>query len=112
MKKLIVTLSATAVLIFVFSAYFVGKDNIDIQPSIEKIQEVMSDEVTEEKTKDTYLIKKYGEKIGVFRKGAGKPFRIIDTFVFTLPQNDVSMLSHGFTVYENELVGIVEDYTS
>jgi len=111
MKKLIILLSAAALLIVASSSYIENQNNHNVHPKPEKVQEVLSDTV-ETKTEDTYLIKKYGEKIGVFRKGAGKPFRIIDTFVFTLPQNDVSMLSHGFTVYENELVGIVEDYTS
>ena len=111
MKKFTILLSAAALLIVVSSSYIISQNKDTLTPKPEKVKEVISTTVTESEPNDTYLIKKYGEKIGVFRKGAGKPFRIIDTFVFTLPQNDVTMLSHGFTVYEDELVGIVEDYT-
>ena len=110
MKKITVILSA-AVLLIAASTCIISRNVGTNMPSPGKVKEILSDSVIETESRDTYIIKKYGEKIGVFREGAGKPFRIIDTFVFTLPQNDVTMLSHGFAVYEHELVGIVEDYT-
>ncbi len=61
--------------------------------------------------KTQYIIKEYDNMIGVFRKGAGKPFRIIETYLFTLPYADRLMLSEGFTVSEDNLYKIVEDYT-
>ena len=112
MRNLLILFSAAAVIIAVSSFCIFSGNNETELPSIENAKKVMADSAVQTTLEDTYLIKKYGEKIGVFRKGAGKPFKIIDTFVFTLPQNDISMLSHGFTVYENELVGIFEDYSS
>ncbi len=116
MKKFFI-LSA-ALLLVSASSYFLFSSGNNIQkPSVlnhetkDNTDKNYTDVMAETETVNTYVIKKYGEKIGVFRKGAGKPFRVIDTFVFTLPKTDIVMLSRGFTVYETELSGIVEDYT-
>lgn len=58
-----------------------------------------------------YVVKKYNDVIGIFRAGAGKPIRILETFVFTLPFADRIMLSEGICVNEENLYKIVEDYT-
>lgn len=57
-----------------------------------------------------YTVKKSGEKIGVF-DSENKPYLQIETYVFTLPEADRTMLEEGFKVRNGEIVHIIEDYT-
>ncbi len=111
MKKALILLITISVLIMLSAVTFQkDKKSADNLPKISN-KEHYSSVMSETQGTEAYIIREYNERIGIFRIGAGIPFRIIDTFVFTLPHQDAVLLSHGFTVYENELAGIVEDYT-
>lgn len=116
MKKFIIIMTV----ICVASASIVGTAMLknDELPKIENTNSTIEDKLSEaferlpeSVAKKQYVIKEYNEKIGIFRKGAGKPVRVLETFVFTLPCADRIMLSAGFTVSEENLYKIVEDYT-
>lgn len=60
----------------------------------------------------SYLLKEYNGKIGVFRIGNAEPFRILETYVATLPVLDQSELKNGIYLHsEAELKSVIEDYT-
>lgn len=59
-----------------------------------------------------YIVKRYGDIIGVFDAGDEIPFLTIDVFVFTLPENERQQLETGITVPANELEELIEAYTS
>ena len=66
------------------------------------------DETIEEQTTE-YTLKEYNGKIGVFENGA--LIYTLDTYVFTLPQNDKKLLTDGITVStEKELIELLEYY--
>ena len=58
-----------------------------------------------------YTVKDHCGKIGIFESGKDSPSLILDVYVFTLPKTDRDMLEHGFTVDENSVTGVIEDYT-
>ncbi len=67
--------------------------------------------VKEESAREEYYtVKKNGEKIGVF-DSENKPYLQIETYVFTLPEADRTMLEEGFEVRNGEIVHVIEDYT-
>lgn len=115
MKKAILQLfiffvTASAVISLSFPAKDKELNNEDITKEEAEISETAYATAETPRT-NTIFIKEYNEKIGIFRKGAGKPFLIIETFVFTLPPADMDMLSCGFTVPEEKLSCVMEDYT-
>lgn len=59
-----------------------------------------------------YIVKRYGDIIGVFDAGDEMPFLTIDVFVFTLPESERQQLEYGITVPANELEELIEAYTS
>lgn len=60
---------------------------------------------------DVFLVKKYNEKIGIFKNGSAEPERVLDIFVFSLPEKDRLLLDLGFTVGAESLDSVIEDYT-
>jgi hypothetical protein len=59
-----------------------------------------------------YIVKRYGDIIGVFDAGDEIPFLTIDVFVFTLPDYEQEQLKSGIIVPANELEELIEAYTS
>ncbi len=61
--------------------------------------------------REIYTVKEYRGKIGIFEAGKEEPSAVLDVFVFTLPERDRKMLKDGFSVSEEEIFGVIEDYT-
>ncbi len=70
---------------------------------------VFNESVTETPTKDTYMIKEFDGKIGVYKNGDFQYY--IDVYVFTLPENEQKLLYQGIiTSSEQELSDILSSY--
>ena len=72
-----------------------------------------ADDFNEDKTpaeeKSVYELKEYNGKIGVYKNDA--LVYTINTYVFTLPESDKSLLKEGIKVYsEDELRELIEEY--
>lgn len=62
-----------------------------------------------ENEKTTYVLKEYNGKIGIFENDA--LIYTLDTYVFTLPENDKKLLKDGITVStKEELYELLEEY--
>ena len=62
-----------------------------------------------ENEKKTYILKEYNGKIGIFENDA--LIYTLDTYVFTLPENDKKLLKDGITVStKEELYELLEEY--
>lgn len=62
-----------------------------------------------ENEKTTYILKEYNGKIGIFENDA--LIYTLDTYVFTLPENDKKLLKDGIIVStKEELYELLEEY--
>ncbi|MCH3972192.1 MAG: BofC C-terminal domain-containing protein [Oscillospiraceae bacterium] len=60
-----------------------------------------------------YLVKTYNGKIGIFRVGETKPFRVLEVETASLPPADQELLRSGISVQSTqELQSVIEDYVS
>lgn len=60
---------------------------------------------------ESYLVKVYEGKIGVFEKGKASPLLTADVNVYLLPQKDQELLKKGISAKSfGEVKGILEDY--
>ncbi len=60
-----------------------------------------------------YRISVFNGKIAVFEKDSKLPYKVYDTYVSSLPENDQLILSNGIRVNTaSELIKIIEEYTS
>ena len=64
-----------------------------------------------EKTETYYRVREYKGKIGVFDDETNDLVKMIDVFVFTLPENDKRILFEGYSVERDMLNSVIEDYT-
>lgn len=98
------------ILIVVFGIfYFLVSSKID--RSIENIKEndVAVFEETEEAIETIYVLKEYNGKIGIFENEA--LIYTLDTYIFTLPENDKKLLTEGISVStQEELYDLLEQY--
>ena len=61
----------------------------------------------------SYIMKEYNGKIGIYDAKNNELLKILDVYVATLPKADRKMLSEGISAKsEYELVMLVQDYTS
>lgn len=60
---------------------------------------------------EIYTVKKYREKIGIFKNGETAPETVLDVYVFSLPERDRILLNVGFDVTDDKLFSVIEDYT-
>jgi len=61
---------------------------------------------------NTYILREYEGKIGIFSADETLPDEILDVFVFTLPDADRQALRCGIRVYSEEaLQRLIEDFT-
>ena len=59
-----------------------------------------------------YTLREYDGKIGIFAAGDAEPIRVLDVYVFTLPEADRLALRTGIRVYSSEaLRSLIEDFT-
>lgn len=89
---------------FIVFYFFIGKkiDNITLNETAPTFNEV-----TEGNTK--YILKEYNGKIGIFENEA--LIYTLDTYIFTLPQNDKKLLNDGIEVStKEELYELLEEY--
>ncbi len=105
-------------LIFIFSIILISLFAIfyfmicaKINESVDKITEpsvpVFDETVETEKT--TYILKEYNGKIGIFENEA--LIYTLDTYIFTLPENDKKLLQDGISVStQEELYELLEQY--
>lgn len=62
---------------------------------------------------NSYILKEYQGKVGVFKNNQSEPIFIINVFVNTLPDYDVESLKNGIYIKdEAELSKIIEDFES
>lgn len=62
-------------------------------------------------SKDAYTIKEYNEKIGIFKHGESVPEKVLNVYVFSLPERDRTLLGLGFDIDGSALDSVIEDYT-
>lgn len=61
---------------------------------------------------ESYTLREYDGKIGVFRQGNVIPDRVLDVYVFMLPENDAIRLEKGICVTGSDAVrSLIEDFT-
>lgn len=62
---------------------------------------------------ETYIIRSYDGKIGIFKNEEKSPFQIVDVEVSSLPQTDQLLLATGIHADNpSDLQQIIEDYES
>ena len=99
----ILMISVLGIFCFFISNKVEDSRNNAIKTEIPVFEETLEEESTE------YTIKEYNGKIGVFENGS--LIYTLDTYVFTLPQNDKKLLTDGITVStEKELLELLEYY--
>lgn len=82
-------------------------------PPAEEIRQNAGAVPIDEAEEYEYLLKDYGGRLAVFKRGAASPDMIFDVYVKSLPDFDRNQLQTGVTAKNySELVGLIEDYTS
>lgn len=60
-----------------------------------------------------YRVSVFNGKLAVFEGNSKVPYKVYDTYVSSLPENDIRLLSDGIkTNSSSELMKIIEEYTS
>lgn len=60
-----------------------------------------------------YRVSVFNGKLAVFDQDSKLPYKVYDTYVSTLPEEDRKIIENGiFTDSSSELMKIIEDYTS
>lgn len=60
-----------------------------------------------------YRISVFNGKLAVFDRDSKLPYKVYDTYINTLPEEDRKIIEEGiFTNSSSELLKIIEDYTS
>lgn len=58
-----------------------------------------------------YVMKSYGEIIGIYNYGENEPVRLVNVTVRKLPKKDIDSLEKGIEIYSNdELNSLLEDF--
>ena len=77
----------------------------------EETSEAQSSAVGQSAPADAWVVKAYGEQIGVFKLNGELEF-VLDVYLITLPEADQTLLREGIYVSGSErLTALVEDYT-
>lgn len=70
-------------------------------------------QATTESTSAIYTLSEYKGRVAVFYNNNSSPDEIYDSFLDSLPEDDVIALKEGITVFsKEELQQLLEDYTS
>lgn len=60
-----------------------------------------------------YRVSVFNGKLAVFEGNSKVPYKVYDTYVNSLPENDIQLLNDGIkTNSASELIKIIEEYTS
>lgn len=58
-----------------------------------------------------YVMKSYGEIIGIYNYGENEPVRLVNVTVRKLPKKDIDSLEEGIEIYsKDELNSLLEDF--
>ena len=109
MRKLIRIAGAILILIGVFSLSDAVKNGISNSSVIEDTNKIVSSPVFEQIK--NINVKEFREKIGLYEEGCEEPYKVLDVWLFTLPEYDRNLLNKGFTVTEDKIASVIEDYT-
>lgn len=89
--------------------YFLISNKITQSISEIKNSDIPVFEENVEDTEKIYILKEYNGKIGIFENEA--LIYTLDTYIFTLPENDKKLLSEGIVVStQEELYELLEQY--
>ncbi|MBR4282347.1 MAG: hypothetical protein IKT35_01390 [Clostridia bacterium] len=103
-KKLVLLVFILAA---VFSVYRLGTSTTNAPTPIPP------DTVKAETASPLYIVKSYGDIIGIFHYGEDIPFRLLSISANSLPQQDIENLKVGIPLYSDEdLFSIIEDFDS
>ncbi len=96
----------------VFSITYLSIDVIN-KNIFESIEENATLSETTNSHKYKYRISVFNGKLAVFDKDSKLPYKVYDTYINTLPEEDRKIIEDGiFTDSSSELMKIIEDYTS
>ncbi len=104
-------------LIFVFVAVFTFtflSVDIAIKNVINPLNEIVSTTHFETENNDyRYRISVFDGKLAVFDGNSKLPYKVYDTYISSLPEDDIAVLTEGIRVNTSkELMEIIEEYTS
>lgn len=117
MKKLIYIIAALAVIAFtvpqLYNKLNESQDNFSQKTETESsceeetapAEKVFSDE------SEVLYIGEYKGRVGIWKNPASKPYLVLDTYTFALPESDRKMIEKGFYITAEELDGLICDYT-
>lgn len=81
-----------------------------------RIQDEFAESITEENSdlqSYKYKISVFNGKLALFEGSSKIPYKVYDTYVNTLPEEDLKLLTEGIKVKtSSELIKIIEEYTS
>lgn len=96
----------------IFSITYLSIDTIN-KNVFEPIQENTTLSETTGGHKYKYRISVFNGKLAVFDEDSKLPYKVYDTYINTLPEEDRKIIEDGiFTDSSSELMKIIEDYTS
>ncbi len=96
----------------VFSITYLSIDVIN-KSIFEPIQENTTVSEATNVHKYKYRISVFNGKLAVFDRDSKLPYKVYDTYIDTLPEEDRKIIEDGiFTDSSSELMRIIEDYTS
>lgn len=99
----VIMISILAIFYFIITSKVEKTINTALEPNIPVFDEVDKEYKTE------YILKEYNGKIGIFENDA--LIYTLNTYVFTLPENDKKLLSEGILAStQEELYELLEYY--
>jgi len=79
--------------------------NVSVQTTVESVENTQ--------TENYYILKRYGNKIGIYHNTEDTPFQILEVYVDNLPEYDRNELKTGIKIYtEQALSAIIEDFSN
>ncbi len=116
-SALILVSFSLGIVIFTEKNVFAVNSEVSYSPSDESLSKPSKNAVLEPvyvtQCDDTvYVIREYNGKIGVFRRGTETPERILDVYVFTLPENVANKLFSGIECDSRTAEIYIEAFTS
>ncbi len=116
-SALILVSFSLGIVIFTEKNVFAVNSEVSYSPADESQRKLSKNAVLEPvsvtQCDDTvYIIREYNGKIGVFRHGTETPERILDIYVFTLPENIAKELSSGIECDSRTAEIYIEAFTS
>ncbi len=98
--------------IIVFSVTYLSIDIIN-KDVFEPLHENITSSETTNNHNYKYRISVFNGKLAVFDRDSKLPYKVYNTYVNTLPEEDRKIIEEGiFTNSSSELLKIIEDYTS